>query len=154
MYIRTPVLKTSRRLLLWNIARYTFLNKAVLKTIYFLSFSNKSIGQRLGTKRKFFLTFCIKYYCLNRCNNKKLKTNHLYFTANNSLGKTYKSFLVFGPLRVKSSDPQRKKNKTFFYDLKKLTEPHEKKIKNSLLYSMLVNIDQPKWIIFANICKY
>ena len=29
MYIMTPVLKTSRRLLLWNIVRYTFSNKAV-----------------------------------------------------------------------------------------------------------------------------
>ena len=31
MYIMTPILKTSRRLLLVNIVRYTFLNKAVLK---------------------------------------------------------------------------------------------------------------------------
>ena len=31
MYIMTPVLKTSRRLLLWNIFRYTFPNKAVVQ---------------------------------------------------------------------------------------------------------------------------
>ena len=28
----TPVLKTSRRFLLWNIVRYSFSNKAVVKT--------------------------------------------------------------------------------------------------------------------------
>ena len=31
MYIMTPVLKSSRRLLLWSIVRYTFPNKAVFK---------------------------------------------------------------------------------------------------------------------------
>ena len=34
MYIITPVLKTSRRLLLWNSARYTFPNKAVFDLLF------------------------------------------------------------------------------------------------------------------------
>ena len=33
MYIMTPALKTSRCLLLWNIVRYTFQNKAVDQSI-------------------------------------------------------------------------------------------------------------------------
>ena len=39
MYIVTPVLKTSRRLILWNIVRYTFPNKAVCQNLHTTFFS-------------------------------------------------------------------------------------------------------------------
>ena len=42
MYIMTPVLKTSRHLLLWNTVRYTFRNLAVLKQMSTTKFSRYS----------------------------------------------------------------------------------------------------------------
>ena len=54
MYIMTPVLKTSRRLLLWNIVRYTFSNKAVLGSICIYYYKFLLLGsETYGIRRKF-----------------------------------------------------------------------------------------------------
>ena len=62
MYNMTHVLKTSRRLLLWNVIRYTFPNKAVLNVIkvatnnILVSSRDKISAQQIGATSPHHIT--------------------------------------------------------------------------------------------------
>ena len=72
MYIMTPDLKTSRRLLLWNIVRYTFPSKDVFlqnirlsKMLQWFFSNDKEINRKspaqIGKKAQIFL--CLNFIC-------------------------------------------------------------------------------------------
>ena len=98
MYLITPVLMTSRRLLLWNIVRYTFLNISVYELVWLGLRTAMTIPVRSSATREilmcpvYFLLWCgylvneflwflnllFFYFCIERC---QIFTLRLYNAA-------------------------------------------------------------------------